>query len=229
MNVWRSVFAGMVALAVPVVANAQTPSSGAPMQVTEPVAQGTTLPTTAVSSSAPAPSSSSAASDDWAGRYARGSVGLVSQTAIFALNLNGILVGGGGGGTAVLGAIGLGATARIVVSQFVIQPSLGFNGFSTGGQFFFMFTPGVGIGAALPLTHQIALTPMFRSDFYLFPGGGIGGGVGFGVALVGELPVTIFLGRNGFFEPYVDLGALIGGLSSAAFLAGVGYRLGVIF
>lgn len=50
------------------------------------------------------------------------------------------------------------------------------------------------------------------------------------VTVAAELPVTIFLGRHGFMEPYVSAGTLlVSGLGAPAFAGSFGYRLGVSF
>jgi hypothetical protein len=173
--------------------------------------------------------------------YAHRSVGLLSQNEYLLVPAYSVLIADGNN---VTGLFGLAATVRIVINHFLIQPHLGigFGGVAFGAAAVnsVEINPGIGLGGVVVLAPHVALSPMGRANFFIAPRTG---GPNTTVALMGftgELPVSIFLGRNGFIEPYLGLGVLVnttttnvGGVvtttSGAGFLLDVGYRLGVVF
>ncbi len=175
-----------------------------------------------------------AAEGDFARRYAQGSVGLVQNTGLVsAPGASTLLVTGAPGGGPV-GVLGFGAAVRITTHHFLVEPMLGFatgavlvtGTATTAGA----FITGVGLGGVVPLSSRLALSPMGRLTFNVPFGAN-----GVITYVMGELPFTIFLGRNGYIEPYVAIGAVVGSYSGLGtgpyglFAMGAGYRLGVVF
>jgi hypothetical protein len=200
------------------------------------------VPTVASAQGAPAhPNTPPVVHQTPARHYARGSIGLLSQNEFLLVPAYSVLIADGG---PVTGLFGLAATARIVINHFLIQPHFGF-GFGgtvvgTTGITSFQINPGIGLGGVVVLAPQVALSPMGRANFFIAPRSGTPGGAVALMGFTGELPVTIFLGRNGFIEPYLGLGILVNTTSnvvagvltttsSAGFLLNAGYRLGVVF
>lgn len=132
------------------------------------------------------------------------------------------------GTTGAAGIFGLGAAARVVVSGIVLGAELGvtyIDKLVTSAVFF----PGFLVGYAAPLTDRVALTPAFHGDFLIStaPGSSLL------AQLTGELGLEVLLGKHGYIEPVLSMGALqntgAGKSGDATFVFGVGYRLGVVF
>lgn len=165
-----------------------------------------------------------AAEGDWARRYAQQSVGLTQQGGIVAMPGVSAMVYGY---WQPVGVLGLGAAVRITTNHFLVEPQLGF---AASGPFAPWFTgagaavvAGIGLGGVVPVSSRLALSPMGRLTFDAPFNGGLV------VLIMGELPFTIFLGRNGYIEPYVTMGTgIVNGLGGL-FVIGAGYRLGVVF
>jgi hypothetical protein len=113
--------------------------------------------------------------------------------------------------------VNVGVDLRFCIRGFLLAPhfSLGLGGqYTTGGV-------GIGVGYAFALTERLALSPTVDLS-YLVPD------LGYSpfVVVTGDLPLTIFIGQNGFMEPYLAVGV---GLGRGGILVGAGYRVGVTF
>ncbi len=164
-------------------------------------------------------------SKEFAESYADKSASILSQAELIGVpSASGMVAANGG----TAGIIGLGVTARFVFNHFVIQPSLGvanvglFVGSSS--QSAAIFEGGLGLGAAVAVSDRVAFTPMARTWV-------LGSDQGSALAAVaGDLPLAIFFGKNGFMEPYLEVGALgVPQMGAWTFMIGGGYRLGVTF
>jgi hypothetical protein len=162
--------------------------------------------------------------------YGRGSVSLMQHGDLVTFsNTTGVLFGGGPSSFIV----GLGGTLRITVRQFLIQPGIAFGavgGFTGSSGVGLAISPTLGIGGAIALLPNFALSPMLRTSVTIIP---VGMNTVVIAPLSAELPFTIFVGNNGIIEPFVNVGALFvsnGGSSTSVFGSfGFGYRLGVQF
>lgn len=158
--------------------------------------------------------------------YTEGSVSLLSGTG---LSLTGGAPYGSSGMAGLVSAgsaaatLGLGADARFVYRHFLVDlgfgAALGVAGSGSGGT---VLVPSLGLGGASALGDTIAMSPMVRGTVTSI----LGSGAFFSV--VGEVPLTIFVGRNGFMEPYVAAGVLVV-VGQPMFTGSIGYRLGVTF
>jgi hypothetical protein len=169
---------------------------------------------------------------EWAQRYAHRSVSFLQQGGFTYIPSRADTYVGRGNPPV---DFSLGGAARIAIHRLLVEPMFGASvgaGVVLGSGTVitsWRLTTGVGIGAAFALTRNFALSPMGRVTFDIpvQPGGT------FTALLGGELPFTIFVGRNGFFEPYVLLGTLIVAPdmapSYAYFAVGAGCRIGLTF
>jgi hypothetical protein len=122
--------------------------------------------------------------------------------------------------------LGLGFDLRIVTHGFLVDVGLGgayglgaFGGGGGGG----VLMPSLGLGFAAATSPNFALSPMVRGTLTF------GSGLGALIAVGGELPMTFFIGRHGFMEPFIFLGVLTSSMGGAIFSGSLGYRLGVTF
>jgi hypothetical protein len=122
-------------------------------------------------------------------------------------------------------SVGLGADVRIGLHGFLIDLGFGltYGGGGSGGGSVALL-PSVGLGYAVATSTHFALSPLVRGSFtILSPGPAF-------ITVGAELPMTFFIGRHGFMEPFIFAGFLTstqGG--SPAFSGTIGYRLGVTF
>lgn len=162
--------------------------------------------------------------DDWAGSYAVGSSGLLSGASLLDVpSLSGVFARDGGAD----GFLGLSASTRFTYEHFLLQTEVSVRVGS--GQFDkeLAWSPTLGLGGAVAVAKNVAFSPMARLSMFFFSG--VTANL---FAPVAEFPVTVFVGKNGYVEPFIDIGAVIaaaGGRAVGGFLFDVGYRLGVVF
>lgn len=161
--------------------------------------------------------------------YGRGSISLMQHGDIVTFSNTTALLFGNGPPAFVAG---LGGTLRITVNHFLIQPGIAFGvagGFTGTSGTSLAVSPTLGLGGAVPLLLNFALSPMMRTSVTVIPTGASTVVI---APVAFELPFTIFVGSNGIIEPFVNLGALILSTNAGTAISGMfgfGYRLGVKF
>lgn len=119
------------------------------------------------------------------------------------------------------GTYNVSADVRIAIDGFLVEPT--FRLVHVGDSEFTV-VPGLGLGYAFALGSRVALSPTLRGSVIL---ASTWNGLGLGAIVGVDVPLTIFIGRHAFIEPYVTAGLLIS--SRVDPTVGVGYRLGVVF
>lgn len=161
--------------------------------------------------------------------YGRGSISLMQHGDLVTFSNTTALLFGNGPAAFV---VGIGGTLRITVNHFLIQPGIAFGvagGFTGSSGTSLAVSPTLGLGGAIPVLYNFALSPMVRTSVTVIPTGASTLVI---APVFAELPFTIFVGSNGIIEPFIDLGALIistNSGSTASGMFGFGYRLGVRF
>jgi hypothetical protein len=205
----------------------------------------------AAPAAAPTPTQGAAAVDAPARRYARGSVSVLGGGVVEAYpyvhSPDASLAGPPSSYTDWNASTGVGATVRVVLPHgIVLQPRFDFGlwihrrSYSppdpfaprSDGDVSMFFTPGLHVGYALALGTHVAITPMVGYRVQLnVPTGHYPADVPVHEVTV-ELPIAIFVGRNGFIEPVLTGGVALnseGVVTRVSGVLGVGYRLGVVF
>jgi hypothetical protein len=162
-------------------------------------------------------------------RYARGSFALTTSSSMNLGFFDAPNVGSGFTG----GALGGNVMARLVLRPgLLVQARGGVDAlFMSGAAGLYLAMAariGLGVGWALPLSDRVALSPSVGYDLTLVAGGINSNLTGLAHAVTAEVPLTIFVTRGGFIEPFVMGGAALA-FGGVAPVVGVGHRFGLVF
>ena len=129
-------------------------------------------------------------------------------------------------------ALAFGVSARLVVRGFLVgaQLTVAYEKQTSSNASLELgaLEPGLTLGYVIPASDRVAVTPAVHVLSYVpfTPNSNVGSSM----QLTGEVGVSIFLGHNGFLEPYLALGDYQQfSPGTAWFILSVGYRLGVVF